>query len=156
MAKVYGEELRKQILETKKRMQDAIDRRAERIANWETDEDDCFISQRCEESAICECNMQLEMLEKLFGKKEDAKSDRELGNIEKQYENYTVCYFAPDISQYQGTAWGAINAMADMVGHAAPNRQSASYDENNWGRIMNGHVMLDTFAGMLAGAKSKS
>jgi hypothetical protein len=63
MSKIYGEELRKAVLATKKRMQDAIDRRSQRIANWETDEDDCFISQRVEERAICECNMQLKILD---------------------------------------------------------------------------------------------
>ena len=63
MAKVYGEELRESILATKARMQAAIDRRAERIARWETDEDDCFISQHIEEDAIRECNMQLEILD---------------------------------------------------------------------------------------------
>ena len=63
MPKVYGEELRKSILETKQRMIDAIDRRAERIRNWETDEDDCFMSQRVEEHAIQECNLQLSILD---------------------------------------------------------------------------------------------
>lgn len=62
MAK-YGDELKATIIATKKRMQDAIDRRAERIARWETDEDDCFISQHVEEDAIRECNMQLDILE---------------------------------------------------------------------------------------------
>jgi len=33
-------------------LQAAIDRRAERIANWETDEDDCFISERVESRCI--------------------------------------------------------------------------------------------------------
>lgn len=59
----YGQELKEQVLATKKRMQDAIDRRAERIANWQTDEDDCFISQHIEEDAIRECNLQLKILE---------------------------------------------------------------------------------------------
>ena len=63
MAKVYGEELRKQILETRRRMQEAINRRWERINNCETDMDDCFISQHVEEDAIRECNMQLKILD---------------------------------------------------------------------------------------------
>jgi hypothetical protein len=33
-------------------LQAAIDRRAERIANWDTDEDDCFISERVESRAV--------------------------------------------------------------------------------------------------------
>ena len=60
--KLYGEELRKSIEASKARYLEAIEDRARRIANWETDEDDCFMSQRVEENAICECNMQLEIL----------------------------------------------------------------------------------------------
>ena len=62
MAQVYGEELRQSILARKQRMVDAIDRRAERIANCETDMDDCFISQHVEEDAIHECDLQLAIL----------------------------------------------------------------------------------------------
>lgn len=63
MAKVFGEELRKVIEERKATLQAAIDRRSERIANWETDEEDSFMSQRVEESGIRECNMQLAILD---------------------------------------------------------------------------------------------
>lgn len=63
MAKVYGEELRKAILQTKERLQAAIDRRWERIDNCETDMDDCFISHHVETDGIRECNMQLEILD---------------------------------------------------------------------------------------------
>ena len=59
MAKVYGEELKKAIIAERDNLQAAIDRRSERIKNWETDEDDCFLSQRVEENAIHECNMKL-------------------------------------------------------------------------------------------------
>lgn len=48
----YGEELIRQLEAEIELMQAAIDRREERIARWETDEDDCFISQRCEERTI--------------------------------------------------------------------------------------------------------
>ena len=61
--KLYGEELRKNVLERKARMQESINRRWERIYNCETDMDDCFISQHVEEDAIRECNMQLEILD---------------------------------------------------------------------------------------------
>lgn len=63
MARIYGEELRKSILQTRQNMRDAIARRQERIDNCETDMDDCFISQHVEEDAIRECNMQLEILD---------------------------------------------------------------------------------------------
>ena len=61
-----------------------------------------------------------------------------------------TCLFMPDIKKFRGTAWGAINAMADMVGHTAPNRQTKNYQENNWGRIMNGHVLMDAMVAALA------
>jgi hypothetical protein len=61
--KKYGEELRKSILATKEHLLERIKERNERIANWQTDEDDCFLSQRVEERAISECNMQLTILD---------------------------------------------------------------------------------------------
>lgn len=54
-----------------------------------------------------------------------------------------MCYAAPDIAKFYGTAWGAINAAADMVAHTAPNRMTAGYAENNWNRIMSGHQLVD-------------
>ena len=61
--KKYGEELRQEILATKKTLQDAIDRRWERINNCEVEMDDCFISQHVEEDGIRECDMQLHILD---------------------------------------------------------------------------------------------
>ena len=48
----YGQELIESLEREIVTLQGAIDRRAERIANWETDEDDCFISERVESRAI--------------------------------------------------------------------------------------------------------
>jgi len=62
MAKVYGEELRKAILAERATLVASMERRAERIRNWETDEDDCFISERVEANGIRECDLQLEIL----------------------------------------------------------------------------------------------
>lgn len=82
------------------------------------------------------------ILDELFPLAEDA-SPREQANNKKIKEEYMVCYFAPDILKFKGTAWGAVNAMSDMVSHNAPRRQTQNYRENNWGRIMDGHVMID-------------
>ena len=90
------------------------------------------------------------MLGKCFKAKEE-QSAREQANQDKLMDGFMTCYFAPDIAQYLGTAWGALNAMADLVDHGEPNRASANYAENNWARIMGGHAMVDQFAGMLAG-----
>ena len=58
-------------------------------------------------------------------------------------DSFLMCYAAPDIAKFYGTAWGAINAAADMVAHTAPNRMTAGYAENNWNRIMSGHQFVD-------------
>ena len=48
----YGKELIEQLEREIDRMQGSINNRIERIDNWETDWDDCSISQRCEEREI--------------------------------------------------------------------------------------------------------
>lgn len=89
------------------------------------------------------------ILSEMFPLKEDA-SDREKNNVKAIKDEYMVCWFAPDLIKFRGTAWGAINAMSDMVSHNAPRRQTANYRENNWGRIMDGHAMMDKMAELLA------
>lgn len=73
-------------------------------------------------------------------------TDREVATVQAKKDSYMACYFAPDIAKFRGTAWGALNAMADFADHAAPARMTASYRENNWGRIMNGHDLVDKMA----------
>lgn len=90
-------------------------------------------------------------LKKVFKVKEEATA-REKANTDKLMGNYMVCYAAPDIAQFAGTAWGALNAMTDMVAHATPNRATKNYQENNWGRIMNGHKLVDEMAEIFARA----
>ena len=74
---------------------------------------------------------------------EDDDSDLTKRNAERMRTEYMTCLFMPDIAKFRGTAWGAINAMSDLVGHVAPNRKTRNYQENNWGRIINGHALLD-------------
>lgn len=85
-----------------------------------------------------------EILNEMWPVQED-DSDRRKETVKKTKDEYMVCYFAPDIQKFMGTAWGAINAMSDMVTHNAPKRQTANYRENNWGKLMDGHPVLDTF-----------
>lgn len=88
------------------------------------------------------------ILDEMFPIKED-DSDRAKRNVEKIKDEFMICYFAPDLAKFKGTAWGAINAMADMVDHNAPQRVTKNYRENNWGRIMDGHIYVDTMAAKL-------
>lgn len=87
-----------------------------------------------------------EILDELFPVKDDA-TDREKSNIQRIKDEYMVCYLAPDILKFRGTAWGALNAMSDIVGHTAPLRKTNNYQANNWDRILNGHVLMDRMAG---------
>lgn len=59
----YGQELIEALNAEIKILQAAIDRRAERIKNWETDEDDCFISQRVEERGIALAKSKIALIE---------------------------------------------------------------------------------------------
>lgn len=59
----YGAELIESLKEEIKLMQAAIDGRWERINRGETDIDDCFISQRCEERGIATAKEKIHLLE---------------------------------------------------------------------------------------------
>ena len=74
---------------------------------------------------------------------DDNQSHRQLANMEKAKTEYMVAYYMPDIKQFRNTAWGAVNAMADMVAHSSPKRNTSTYQENNFERIVIGHPLLD-------------
>lgn len=88
------------------------------------------------------------ILDELFPVDEHT-TEREKQNIKKLRDEYMVCYFAPDLVKFRDTAWGAYNAMSDMITHNAPLRKTENYRENNWGRLMDGHVMMDKIAALL-------
>lgn len=85
-----------------------------------------------------------EILDQMFPVTEK-DSDRKRANVQKVKDNYSICYFMPDIAKFKGTAWAGVNAMADMIDHSAPNRNTANYEENRWGKIMDGHILMDEF-----------
>ena len=81
-------------------------------------------------------------------------SDRRKSNIEEIKNNFMMCYFAPDILKFRETAWGAVQAASDFSTHAAPKRVTANYAEKNFGKVLDGNVVLDAmFAKMLEKAK---
>lgn len=82
------------------------------------------------------------IVEELFPITENS-TDRERATMEKCRNQFMVCYYAPDIKQFRGTAWGVINAASDLVTHSMPHKKTKNYDENNWGRIMDGHGLMD-------------
>jgi len=89
-----------------------------------------------------------EILNELF-KTTDKSTDLQKRNAEECKQAFYVCYAAPDIAKFRGTAWGAINAMSDLVGHSLPHRNTKTYAEKNWGRIMDGAPLFDRMVDMV-------
>jgi phage/plasmid-like protein (TIGR03299 family) len=85
-----------------------------------------------------------EILDEMFPI-DDNDTDRKKQNVQSVKDNFYVAYFMPDILKFGESAWRAVNAMSDMVTHSTPKRNTASYEENRWGKIMDGHAMMDQF-----------
>jgi phage/plasmid-like protein (TIGR03299 family) len=106
--------------------------------------------QRLDEEADRLANAKLykeqidEILDELFPI-DDNDTDRKKRNVQAEKDNFFVAYFMPDIAKFRDTAWGAVNAMSDVVTHQTPKRNTASFNENRWGKIMDGHAMFDRF-----------
>lgn len=70
-------------------------------------------------------------------------TDRQKKTIEETQEQIMICTVSPDLLKFLNTRWAFVNAVSDYVGHGKPGRQTKNYEENRWGRIINGHVLLD-------------
>lgn len=89
-----------------------------------------------------------EILNELFPVEDDA-SDRKKRNVQAMKDDFYVAYFMPDILKFGESAYRAVNAMSDVVTHATPKRNTASYAENRWGRIMDGDAIFDQFVNLV-------
>ena len=76
-------------------------------------------------------------------------SERKINNVSILKKNFFACYNESDIAKFKGTVWGAINAMADLVDHSAPSRNTVGYYGNAWNKLITGHPTLDTFYSMV-------
>ena len=85
-----------------------------------------------------------EILDEMFPV-DDNDTDRKKQNVQSVKDDFYIAYFMPDILKFGESAWRAVNAMSDMVTHATPKRNTKSFNENRWGKIMDGHVMMDQF-----------
>ena len=77
-------------------------------------------------------------------------SDRRKNNVIQIKEGIFKKYEMPDVSQFKGTKWGVINAVTDFADHSVPTRLTKNFQENNWGRIIGGHPLVDSFYNKLA------
>lgn len=82
------------------------------------------------------------ILNEMFPLKENA-TERQKNTVQAVKDEFMICYFMPDLAKFRGTGWGVVNAMADMVDHSKPRRDTGNYRENNWARIMDGHELVD-------------
>ena len=80
---------------------------------------------------------------------DDLTSERKKSNIQQIKDEFYIAYFMPDIERFIGTAWGAINAMSDCVTHTAPKRNTTDFYKNRWGKVMEGHPMIDQFVDLV-------
>jgi phage/plasmid-like protein (TIGR03299 family) len=70
-------------------------------------------------------------------------TNRKIENVKTMRNNLIITYNREDIREFRNTAWGVINAVSDMVTHSEPLRQTDTYKENLWGKVMEGHGVLD-------------
>ena len=91
----------------------------------------------------------IKTLDEMFPIAEDA-SDRQKQNVQNTKDGIMICMLRPDIAKFVNTKWGFINAVSDYVGHSIPARLTTNYQENNWGKIMNGHPILDKAMNLVA------
>lgn len=89
-----------------------------------------------------------EILNELFPVEDDA-SERKKRNVQAMKDDFYVAYFMPDILKFGESAYRAVNAMSDVVTHTTPKRNTASYAENRWGRIMDGDAIFDQFVNLV-------
>lgn len=89
-----------------------------------------------------------EILDAMFPVDDNA-SDRKKNNILQFKTQFWKAYDMPDIKKFDESAWKAVNAMSDVVTHSVPNRNTSTYNENRWSKIMDGHVMFDQFVNLV-------
>ena len=85
------------------------------------------------------------ILDKMFPIDYNKDTQRKINNIILFKNNFFSCYNEADIKRFKGNAWGAINAMADLIDHKDPTRATQNYYANHWNKLINGHEVLDRF-----------
>jgi len=82
------------------------------------------------------------LLEKVYPINDDM-SNLSKSRILATRDGFIQAYLSPDIAKFKDTAWGVINAASDVAGHSVPIRNTKTFEENRWNKIMDGHPLLD-------------
>lgn len=85
-----------------------------------------------------------EILDEMFPVDDNA-SNRKKNNVLEFRQTFWNAYNMPDIAKFKDSAWKAVNAMSDVVTHSTPKRNTATYNENRWAKLMDGHPIFDQF-----------
>lgn len=80
----------------------------------------------------------------------DDDSDRHKATMTKARNEFMTCYFMPDIAKFMNTEWGVINAASDFSAHVQPKRNTSTYQERNFERVIVGHPILDRVVEMMS------
>ena len=102
------------------------------------------------EIKLADCEIEA-IIDKMFPVNYDVDSSRKINNIIAFKNNFFACYNEEDIKKFKGNAWGAINAMADLIDHKLPGRNTSDYYANHWSKLINGHETLDRFVKEIRG-----
>lgn len=70
-------------------------------------------------------------------------TNRHQANMKKAKDEFMIAYFMPDIAQFRNTQWGVLQAAADFCAHSSPLRNTQTYAERNFEKVINGHPILD-------------
>lgn len=73
----------------------------------------------------------------------ESMSDRQIENNKTMRDGIIACTLAPDLIRFANTKWQFMNAVADYVDHMTPFRKAQNWKANRWGKIMNGHGLVD-------------
>lgn len=98
---------------------------AERAANFELDEE-------ATRKAIAE----------LFNLNQEL-SERAQRNREQAVKDFEGCLIMPDITKFNGTAWGFINAASDFAYHRPSSRMTDTWQENKMNQAISSSEFLD-------------
>lgn len=92
-----------------------------------------------------------ELIAQLFPMPDNAEAKRAAENAEERRAWFRRAALAPDLKAYYGTAWGFVNAAADMACHREPERQTDTWKERRLEAAFDGPMLLNQAYALVSG-----